>query len=465
MTKKIFKLGVLFLISFIIVAGGVLYSFKNKKVDKVYAGTGENVTGYAWSENIGWISFNSINCDTDGNGQSNGGTGCPPAGTVMGSYGVNILENASSVGVLSGYAWSENIGWISFNRSDTVAPPNNDVGASYNVLAYIDSNNKLQGWARAIAVCDSVPCATSGAGTNSGGWDGWIRLNNNSTYGITLNPASGASYFTGWAWGSDVLGWISSNNATGGGSTAYKIATTFELNKSPSISGTSVSPKYCSSSDSPSSYLTFNWTFNDPNLNSANQQSKYQIDISYTGFSYSTGQVNYPKGNNSTNSANINLSNLGSWYGKTLNWTLTVWDNGTYQKSAGANGTFGPLPDREYPYVTFYSNPDMSKIFANQDIQFSPDLFSTDVTKCFSSGNTSAPSCSSWSWNFTGAIPTYKSPATSTSKDPILKFPDAITTPVTVTLTATDSAGHSCSALKNISSIGLPLPEFKEQKK
>ena len=431
MTKKIFKLGALLLISSIIVAGGAFYSFKNKKVEKVYAGTGENMFGYAWSENIGWISF---------------------------------------------------------NRSDLaagVSPPNNDVGLAYNALAYVDADNKLQGWARALIACDVVPCATSGVGTNTGGWDGWIRFDNGPTYGLTLNPAVGVSYFTGWAWGSDVFGWISSNRLncdtddngqSNGGSgcpvagttmASYAVTTNFELNKSPSISGTapSVSPKYCSSWDSPNSYLTFNWTFNDPNINKGNQQSKYQIDISYPGFSYSTDMVNYSNNNNSSNSANINLTNLGSWYGKTLEWTLTVWDNGAYPKSASASGTFGPLPDREYPYTAFYSNPDMSRIFANQDVQFSPDLFSTDVTKCFSSGNTSAPSCSSWSWSFTGVTPTYKSPSTSISKDPVVKFPEPKTSPAIVTLTAVDSAGNSCSTSKSIPSVGLPLPEFKEQKK
>ena len=60
---------------------------------KVNAGTTDNVSGWAWSENIGWISFNN----TTGGGTTN--------------YGVNINP---STGVFSGYAWSENIGWIDF---------------------------------------------------------------------------------------------------------------------------------------------------------------------------------------------------------------------------------------------------------------------------------------------------------------------------------------------------------------
>ena len=50
-----------------------------------------NLSGWAWSESFGWISF---------------------ASTTPPSYGVTV---ATSTGEFNGYAWSENIGWISFN--------------------------------------------------------------------------------------------------------------------------------------------------------------------------------------------------------------------------------------------------------------------------------------------------------------------------------------------------------------
>ena len=82
----------LFLTSLLIVFGFLF-------AEKAIAGTGDNVSGFAWSENIGWINFNGSN------------------------YGVNV---SPLNGKLSGFAWSENIGWISFNESDTGAPPSND---------------------------------------------------------------------------------------------------------------------------------------------------------------------------------------------------------------------------------------------------------------------------------------------------------------------------------------------------
>ena len=72
--------------------------------EKVEAGSEHNVYGWAWSENIGWISFNSTNCDADNNGQSDGIIpDCPPAETLIASYGVKIDP---LTGVFSGYAWS-----------------------------------------------------------------------------------------------------------------------------------------------------------------------------------------------------------------------------------------------------------------------------------------------------------------------------------------------------------------------
>src|SRR3989338_169857 len=61
------------------------------------AGTNDNLSGFAWSSNTGWISFNSTNQGTGAN------------------YGVTVAKN----GDMSGYAWSSNIGWISFEDGDT----------------------------------------------------------------------------------------------------------------------------------------------------------------------------------------------------------------------------------------------------------------------------------------------------------------------------------------------------------
>lgn len=453
---QLLKVGFLSALVVLLLVGAISYSLKNKNAEKVYAGTGENVSGSAWSENIGWISFNN----TSGGGGTN--------------YGVNIAED-SGVGKLSGYAWSENIGWITFERSIAGTPPNNDVGVPYGVLAYIDSGNKLQGWARATAACDNNgdgDCVDSGsgegvgAGANSGGWDGWIRFNDNNKYGITSNPANGE--FSGWAWGSDNIGWISFNNSTGTGSVPYKVATTFELNQTPNApSELNIEPNadsYCSSGT-----ILFKWKFTDPNVNSPqNQQSKYKIEASYNaGGPFSiVKEENLVKNNNEIASVLVPLSEIrsdlgGNWYNQTLYWKVTVWDNGVTPKQSPTTSKSYDFPNNEYS-VNFTSNPIFAEIHADQDIEFS------DTSICYNSLsqsgaplNTNPPTCGSRLWNFSSnAIPT-----TSPLARPIVKFLKNISTSVTLTYTDTDKYGatYSCSNSKSIG-IKLSIPKFEEKK-
>lgn len=130
--------------------------------------TDHNVAGWAWSENIGWVSYSCKNCDQDNNGyvDSAGNCGGDNASTLCHDYGVDLDENS---GVLSGEAWSSNVGWISFNYSRTGAPPASpDYSAGGYIAMMSTSTYEASGWMRAL-------CASS---TNSGDWDGWIKLKN-----------------------------------------------------------------------------------------------------------------------------------------------------------------------------------------------------------------------------------------------------------------------------------------------
>lgn len=162
----------------------------------VKAGT-QDVTGWLWSSNTGWVSMNCINTN------SCGGV----------SYGVT----QSNSGDWSGYGWSNNIGWLKFN---TGCPTN-----------YGQCNTKLtasglSGWARFCAGTVNGDC--TGA-DRADGWDGWVSLSyandNNLTsidlqpgspgiapynYGPTQDPSTGA--VTGFAWGSEVVGWLNFYN-------------------------------------------------------------------------------------------------------------------------------------------------------------------------------------------------------------------------------------------------------------
>lgn len=138
------------------------------------AGSSENLSGWAWSSTIGWVSLNS----TTGGGAN---------------HGVNV----SSSGLMSGYAWSPNVGWISFNSSNLSGCPSGTCTANFN-----SQTGAVTGWARAIA--------GNGSSVQTGNWGGWIQLSGPS-YGVS---ASGCQW-SGYAWGggpsldTGVIGWLS----------------------------------------------------------------------------------------------------------------------------------------------------------------------------------------------------------------------------------------------------------------
>ncbi|MES2223619.1 MAG: hypothetical protein V4469_01650 [Patescibacteria group bacterium] len=154
-----FNLGVMFVA---IVLMALVGTYPADAVDST-----QRVIGYSWSSNVGWISFND--------------------GTV------SLTDDGSLVG----YAWSSNIGWVKFGG--LTGFPNSSLGGN----AKIDGT-KLTGWARAVSVMNPLIYKTI---DNRGGWDGWISLNSNGNapaYGVALN----GNVFSGFAWGSDVVGWM-----------------------------------------------------------------------------------------------------------------------------------------------------------------------------------------------------------------------------------------------------------------
>lgn len=154
--KKFVYIGI-FLLSFFSLIG----------VEGVFAGTEHNIDGYAWSSNIGWISFNCTNDNSCGTAD----------------YGVN--KNGD--GTLVGYAWSSDIGWIQFGGLSGF--PSGAGTTASNVV--VNGSNQLVGWARAIS-------------QDGNGWDGWISLSGAPSYGVSFS----GNAFVGYAWGSEVIGWV-----------------------------------------------------------------------------------------------------------------------------------------------------------------------------------------------------------------------------------------------------------------
>jgi hypothetical protein len=145
--------------------------------------------GYAWSENIGWIS---LNCKS---GSATGSSVCATS-----DYKVVINDNQT----VTGYAWSENIGWIKFGGLSSFPVGGGTTNSNASVTG-LYPNLVFTGWARACAGTLGGDCSNMNSDINSGGWDGWISLNGT---GYSVSASASGMNSNSYAWGGEVVGWI-----------------------------------------------------------------------------------------------------------------------------------------------------------------------------------------------------------------------------------------------------------------
>ena len=372
----------------------------------VQAGAEHNTSGYAWSENIGWISFNN----------STGG------GLV--NYGVNVDE---TTGYLSGYAWSENIGWISFNRSNTGVPPSSDPCPGGECIAkYNDSTKELNGWMRVLA--------------NGGGWDGWIKF-----YNATFDTNGD---WHGYAWSDMVVGWISLNSAEGGGS-SYRVNSMGVVNQPPTATNLNVtggdSAYYCGSS--PAHY--FSWIYSDLDGHS---QTRFQFQVDNNS-DFSSPEINRdyinlsnpsPTTNNQTATIAVSPGSDQIGYNTAYYWRVKVYDFKETNSGWVSGSSFTTKPHL-YPLVDFNWTPENPS--QEENILF------VDQTICYGVGNNPV-SCTGWSWIFQDG-----NPATSNEQNPIMQFVSGGSKDIS--LETTDANGYSCPDSKNLE-VGITLPDWRE---
>lgn len=154
------------------------------------AGAGTPLTGYAWSDLVGWISMN-----------------CSNTGTCATSpYAVKI----DSGGNLFGHAWSDSLGWIQFGNLSSY-PAGSGTTAGNGAF----TGGALTGWARACEGTAPGDCSTMT--TRTDGWDGWIALS-----GTGYGPSLSSGKLVGYSWGGEAIGWISWSG------TGYEVDTTYQ---------------------------------------------------------------------------------------------------------------------------------------------------------------------------------------------------------------------------------------------
>ena len=387
---------------------------------EVKAGSSQNVTGFAWSENIGWVSMNSLNCDANNDGLSDGSpAGCPPSGAIS-NYGVNIGID----GNFTGFAWSENIGWIQF---DPVGP----YPASPNYSAQMDTvTGALSGWARALSY--------------GGGWDGWIKLSN-----VSINTANGN--FAGFAWGSDVMGWLSFAGSN------YNTRTTFGFNAIPAVGNLAVNQgDYCVYPLHP----ILSWVFSDADSGDYQDSYNVQIDDDSNVADAPLGDSCLPSpGTCSAGHGASSYTPLISFaYNATYYWRVKVADNRGAWSAFSGNNSF-TTPSHAFP------NPDFttaSKTNKGEFIQFCATaqvgVCNSDVSLCYNTaGQTISCSGKTFLWAFPlGAQ--FSTTTSPTSENPKVKIASA--GPQTISLTITDEVG-ACSVSKTVN-VSQALPKWRE---
>ena len=333
-------------------------------IKETKAGAGDNVYGWAWSENIGWISFNN----TSGGGAID--------------YGVNVNP---VTGIFSGYAWSDNIGWISFEPADLIGCPSGTCQAIVDLVTGL-----VSGWARALAYGD--------------GWEGWIKFNGASYQTIIDSSVGPPSEFEDWAWGDDVVGWISFNcsNNSSCAVVDYKVMSSIVIGGFPYVEPGSTNIQYEEYCDfSPTGRVGFGWTYQD---NEGDNQAQYNLQIATdAGFSSLVvdaivNQTVSP-GSDGTSAVSVvqsptaQIDDLDIAYGGSYFWRVKVKDAvGSWSINWESGSSFS-TPSNSYPNPSFTWYPLSPP--AEVEVDF------TDNSTCY----TGAANCkddvdTSYGWDF-----------------------------------------------------------------
>jgi PKD repeat protein len=404
-----------------------------------YAAVTDNVHGWAWSDNIGWISFNCYNdFDSDaimGNTMTSECSGH--------NYGVHIATS-TGVGIFSGHAWSDNIGWISFNVGDADCP--DGINCSPEVVLSGANAGEVSGWAfvcHASDPSDPDVCNSATVGDDYG----WISLRDlvNSYNETFINTTTGQ--FEDYAWGGGpideaVIGWVSFTGAN------YYVWTDSDIfNTPPYVTGLTVASSSVSSfCDGNASYL-LRWTFRDDDTVPTPYESAYEIDITGMAVPYGLSgfsSTDYPDGASQEFSVPVRITEgLDDdppviTYGTNYSWQVRVQDNmGVWSAWTPGPGFITP---KDYPNCSFTMNPLKPKI--SEEVSF------TDTSTL----GIGSPSITDWSWNFGDGD-------TTTTQDPLHTYYEV--EPIVVELTITDSDNRSCSTSTSFN-VRPGKPEYIE---
>lgn len=181
---------------FFVGAGLIWQSYSSAAI--LGAGDVNNVFGWAWTGNTGWVSLNYKNC-VDLNDTTDPDpcqTASPPV-----EYGLRlVVNNEGTGGVITGYAWSENLGWICFGDGQgddskgclgtpPIAPADLAVTFTCKKLGVTVPCDEvtsafINGWAKIVSLGDA----------------GWIKLSEDFGTRVVFGETSASTKLDGYMW-------------------------------------------------------------------------------------------------------------------------------------------------------------------------------------------------------------------------------------------------------------------------
>ena len=380
-----------------------------------------DVYDWAWSENIGWVSFS---CENTG---------------ATNDYGVDI-DVVGNTGTFKGYAWSENIGWLSFEAIDVNVAACPDAPASCQATVDM-TTGEVSGWARVLST------------------GGWIHLRDApSGYGVSIDTV--AKEFLGWAWSED-FGWLSFNWADGGGVTPYKVMTSIDFagpappNKPTNLDVVLGERAYCKSYSGYCGKVipTFSWDF-DPG------QTGYEIWLDEDDWAVGSPEFTRQVDSGSSEFVLDPVFGYDVLFNHIYYWKVKTKNNGVYSEwsnidSFATDPHAWPCPD----FAPDPLNPSVDKV-----VDFIQDT-SPNESLCYAYGfedfcqeGSDPLGIYTYQWDLgNGETPTTKGNV-STVYNPSGTY--------TIRLEITDStffSGGICSREYDLG-VGLPFPKWKEIK-
>ena len=427
----------------------------------------DNTAGWAWSSNIGWISFNCIN-DT------------PPCQNS--DYGVNLTPATMNI---SGYAWSD-VGWISFEPTGATPPAYSHnfsshcqsagadcISSTDCIACYNPDDGKVYGWAQILALGD----------------DGWISLScdnddicGTSNYGIHINN----SKFRGWAYnGSDnastSIGWISFNCLNTGtcATSDYEVYfTSIHFPEAHNLTAPNWNYDYACSSGAKGAFLT--WDIYDED---GDDQGFYRVIVNDSN---TTSTPIIDTGKISSNAEQYFIPSSGVLdYDTRYYWWVRIWDEWgfasdwtQFERGVLSASSTHVLTDNiarnDDGGVSNFTFRPYRHEFPNSDYSFVPDEILKGEIATFTASSTyytnatpdTAIDCNDsncdYIWSGSNGVTSITS-STESMTEIIFKYsldPSVATT--SVTLMVTDNELYFCSTTEHIF-VDL-LPSWKEIK-